>query len=125
MADVTTTLTTTRGERCPDCGQPLLMGVCGLCGPKRTPVPEPAKSSKQGDRQQTLIAIAIALLIISLLASGLLILRVSSLDSKLKDEALARKTAEDRISGVEGSFETLRDDQTAVHNQLDAQAAAD
>src|SRR5437879_4821438 len=34
--------TTTRGERCPSCGQPLVLGVCMLCKrrpPKAAPAP--------------------------------------------------------------------------------------
>ena len=151
MSDETTT--TTRAERCPRCGQPFVMGACGLCGTRRTsatetppavnpsaptllgdaPVttapatiaPAPAKPTTPLDRTQTFLAVGIALLIISLLASGYLITKVSSLDGKLKDERNARADADARIATLDGTVKNVQDDQQSVHSQLDAQAAAD
>jgi S1-C subfamily serine protease len=71
------------------------------------------------------MAIGIALLILSLLASAFLIAKVTSLDSKLKDERAARTDAENRVATLEGSVKGVQDDQQSLHSQLDAQAAAD
>jgi len=114
--------TFTRGERCPQCGQPLMLGVCGFCGPVRAPVPAPVPT---GDRAQTLQAIGLALLVILVLASGFLIVRVTSLDSDLKEERTARADAENRITTLEGSLNGVQDDAQSLHSQLDALAAAD
>ena len=145
---VTDSPTFTRAERCPRCGQPLVMGACTLCGPERAPMPPPAVTSNSPtllsggpppprptvepsppgpplDRTQTLLAVGIALLVVSLLASLFLILKVTSLDSKLKDERNARTDAEARIATLEGSVKGVQDDQQSLHSQLDAQAAAD
>lgn len=139
-------LTTRHEPRCPNCGQPLVLGQCTLCGPRPAPRPAPPEPSapplltdapavprpvlaplvhEPRDRNETLLAVAVALLILSLLASLFLIVRVSSLDSKLKDEREARQNAENRVSIVEGSIKNVQDDQQSVHSQLDAQAAAD
>ncbi|MEY2422980.1 MAG: hypothetical protein QOI95_3047 [Acidimicrobiaceae bacterium] len=124
------------------------MGVCTLCGPERRPSPTPSVTSSSptlitdappqprptldpprptapADRTQTLLAIGIALLIISLLASLFVVAKVTSLDSKLKDERSARAEAEARISTLEGSVKGVQDDQQSVHSQLEAQALAD
>jgi len=77
------------------------------------------------ERTQTLLAVGIALLVLSLLASTFLLLKVTSLDSKLKDERNARSDAEARISTLEGTAKGVQDDQQSLHSQLDAQAAAD
>jgi serine protease Do len=72
-----------------------------------------------------LLALGIALLILSLLACGFLILKVTSLDSKLKDERNARADADARIATLDGSVKGVQDDQQSLHSQLDAQAASD
>ncbi len=72
-----------------------------------------------------ILAIAVALLIISLLMSGYMIVSVSSLKSKVNDERAARASVQDRLTIIEGSLKSVQDDQTAIHGLLDAQAAAD
>jgi putative serine protease PepD len=145
---VTDSPTFTRAERCPRCGQPLVLGVCTLCGPERATLPPPAVSSSSPsllsdgppaarpsvepaqprpplDRTQTFLAVGVALLVLSLLASLFLILKVTSLDSKLKEERTARTDAEARIVTLEGSVKGVQGDQLSLHSELDAQAAAD
>ena len=56
--------------------------------------------------------------------SGFLILKVSSLESKIQQEHDARTNTENRIAIVEGGLEAAKSDEQAVHSQLDAQAAA-
>ena len=140
--------TFTRAERCPRCGQPLVMGACTLCGPERAAAPSPSVTSSSppllsdgpppprptiepspprppAERTQTLLAVGIALLVVSLIASLFLIVKMTSLDSKLKDERNARTDAEARIATLEGGVKGVQDDQQSLHSQLEAQAAAD
>lgn len=93
--------------------------------PPPRPTVEPSPPGPPLDRTQTLLAVGIALLVLSLLASLFLILKVTSLDSKLKDERNARTDADARIATLEGSLKGVQDDQQSLHSQLDAQAAAD
>jgi putative serine protease PepD len=141
----------TRAERCPRCGQPLVMGACTLCGsggarpaPSGPPAPgapatgttdpgagpagkEPKRAAAGDpiDRRQTLVGVAFALLVLSLLASLFLIAKVSSLEGKVSDEQAARSQADTRVATLEGSLKVVQDDQQKVHAQLDAIAAAD
>jgi S1-C subfamily serine protease len=62
---------------------------------------------------------------LSLVASLFLIFKVTSLDSKLKDEHIARTDAEARIATLEGTVKGVQGDQQSLHSQLDARAAAD
>jgi putative serine protease PepD len=124
------------------------MGVCTLCGPERAAMPPPTVSSSSPsllsdrppparptgqpsppgpplDRTQTLLALGVALLVLSLLAALFLIVKTTSLDSKLKDEHTARADADARILTLEGSVRGVQGDQLALHSQLEAQAAAD
>jgi S1-C subfamily serine protease len=86
---------------------------------------DPARPSRPSDRTQTLLAVGIALLLLSLLASLFLITKVTSLDGKLQDERNARSDAEARIALLEGTAKVVQDDQQSLHSQLEAQAAAD
>jgi putative serine protease PepD len=83
------------------------------------------KPPVRGDRAQTLQAIAIALLIVTLLASLFLLVKVTSFDSKLKDEASARSDVENRIATLEGTLKGVQDDGQSLHSQLEALASAD
>jgi S1-C subfamily serine protease len=107
-------------------------------GPRRAPAPVPdggptaapkavPKSGPKADNDgpNVLLAIAVALLIISLLATGYMVITVRGLNSKLADERAARSGVQDRITILEGTMNAVQSDETAIHGLLDAQAAAD
>jgi S1-C subfamily serine protease len=72
-----------------------------------------------------ILAVAVGLLIISLLLSAYMIVSISGLKRKVNDERAARASVQDRLTIIEGSLKTVQDDQTSIHGLLDAQAAAD
>src|SRR3954447_8407649 len=179
-------------DRCPNCGQPLVLGECGLCGarpsrvlepepvaepeleseavaaapelaaapepvvePIAEPTPEPAaappastpmtamprpgtnararevaknippSASPPRDRTQTIMAITIALLIVTILLSLLSFLKVNDLEKKLQAETAARSSTNDRITILEGEQKNVADQAQALQGKFDAQAAAD
>ena len=88
-------------------------------------VPAAVEALMPRDRTQTVLALTVGLLIVTLALSTFTFLKVSNLDTKLKTESDAQSGAQDRITILEGEQKTLMDDQQALHGQLDAQAAAD
>ena len=139
-----------------NCGQPLVMGSCTLCGhepdgdaptpdPKpsqpalldtkpRRPVPQstmtprvppPVSDEPNMSKSSVIVAVGVALLALSLLASGYLILTVSGLRSKVDDARAASTSVQDRLAIVEGSLSAAQSDEADIHSVLDAQAAAD
>lgn len=102
------------------------MPVLGTEGPRPgRPIVEPPRAAPPGERTHTLLAIGIALLILSVIASVFLITKVTSLESELKDERSARSDLESRIALVDGSLKGVQADEQSLRSQLDAQAAAD
>ena len=65
--------------------------------PSEDPRPAPAPKGKD-DGPNVLLAVAVALLIISLLATGYMVITVRGLNSKLADERAARSGVQDRIT---------------------------
>jgi S1-C subfamily serine protease len=99
-------------------------------GPSGGPTAAPKVASNprpkgEDDGPNVLLAIAVALLIISLLATGYMVITVRGLNSKLADERAARSGVQDRITILEGTMNAVQSDETAIHGLLDAQAAAD
>ena len=84
----------------------------------------PAKRSPR-DRNQTFLAITIALLIITSTLAVLSFLKVNDLEKKLNADAAARNTTNDRITILEGTQKNLGDQEQALQGKFDAQAAAD
>ena len=77
------------------------------------------------NRTQTVLALTIGLLVVTLALSTFTFLEVSDLQTKLHAETDARNGAVDRITILESEEKALLDQQQALHGQLDAQAAAD
>src|SRR2546421_444399 len=76
-------------------------------------------------RTNVLVAVGVALLALSLLCSGYLVLTVTGLRSKIDDEKAARASAEDRLTILEGTVTAVQSDEGDIHSLLDAQAASD
>jgi len=76
-------------------------------------------------RTNVLVAVGVALLALSLLCSGYLVLTVTGLRSKVDDEKAARASAEDRLTILEGTVTAVQSDEGDIHSLLDAQAASD
>lgn len=87
--------------------------------------PSPGRPPGTMSRANVALAVAIALVVLSLLASGYLIVTVTGLRSRLDDEKAARTSAQDRITILEGTMDAVQSDDSAIHSALDAQAAAD
>lgn len=78
-----------------------------------------------GDRTQTVLALTIGLLIVTLLLSLFTFLKVSDLENKVKSDRATQSADNDRLTIVEGAQKNLAADEQSLHSQLDAAAAAD
>ena len=86
-------------------------------------IPPPAGAPR--DRNQTIMAITIALLIVTILLSLMSFLKVNDLEKKLQAETAARGSTNDRITILEGQQKNLADQAQGLQGKFDAQAAAD
>lgn len=85
----------------------------------------PAPARPPRDRKQTILAITIALLIITSALALLSFIKVNDLEKKLDADAAARTSTNDRITILEGQEKNLGDQAQALQGKFDAQAAAD
>jgi putative serine protease PepD len=85
----------------------------------------PPAAGPPRDRNQTIMAITIALLIVTILLSLLSFLKVNDLEKKLQAETAARGSTNDRITILEGEQKNLADQAQGLQGKFDAQAAAD
>jgi S1-C subfamily serine protease len=87
-------------------------------------IPAPAPRPPR-DRNQTILAITIALLVITSALALLSFIKVNDLEKKLDADAAARTSTNDRITILEGQEKNLGDQAQALQGKFDAQAAAD
>lgn len=85
----------------------------------------PVATRPPRDSTQTIMAITIALLIITSALSVLSLLKVNDLEKKLNSAEAARQSTNDRITILEGAQKNLIDQEQALQGKFDAQAAAD
>jgi S1-C subfamily serine protease len=88
--------------------------------------PKTAKVKKSpAESQQQMLVVLLCIVAVLVVGVGFLVVQMSSLNGKVSDAKDEAANVSNRLGAVEGQMKVLQDDDHALHDQLDAQAAAD